>query len=223
MRQVASDTIRVLIIDDHPILRRGLTLIINQEKDMEVCGEAEDGPSAMRAIKDEAPDIVLLDIALRKTNGLDLIGRIHKRRPKIPILIFSRHPENVYAERVIRAGARGYIMQQQSTELLMEAIRKMILGEIFISEDIAGSILKRQFNRAQQRKYNQIEILSNRELEVFRMIGEGFQPRQIAEHLHLSVKTIETYRANIKRKLNLETAGALTQFAVRWVQSETEM
>ncbi len=211
-------TIRVFIIDDHLILRRGLTVIINQEKGMQVCGEAEDGPSAIQAIEILDPDIVLLDISQRGIDGIDLINRLLKRWPDLPILVLSRHPEMIYAERAIHAGARGYVMQQQSGELLMDAIRRVLDGEIYVSEDIAESILRRRFESGSYGQADQLRILSNRELEVFRLIGQGYQPRQIAEQLNLSVKTVETYRTHIRQKLSLGNATDLIQFAIQWVQ-----
>lgn len=222
MAQFTSSPIEVLIIDDHPILRRGLTLIINQEEDLNVCGEAEDSQSAMDAIEQTHPDIALVDISLKDINGIDLVKQILKRWPRLPILVLSRHPESIYAERAIRAGAKGYIMKQESSEVFMNAIRKVIQGDIYLSDEIEKNILKKQTNTGHSESASQLNVLSDRELKVFQLIGKGLQPRQIADRLCISVKTVETYRSNIRIKLNFVSATDLIQFAIQWIQSENK-
>lgn len=219
MTETTPSPIRVLIIDDHPILRRGLTLVINQEADLRVCGEAEDSSSAVKTIEETQPDIVLVDISLKDINGIELIKVLLKRWPHLPILVLSRHPESIYAERAIRAGARGYIMKEESTDLFLTAIRKVIGGELYLSEAIEKSILKKRIEPAKDEAFSQLSELSDRELEVFQLIGQGWQPRQIADRLNLSVKTVETYRTNIRLKLHLKSATDLIQFAIQWSRS----
>ncbi len=219
MNTLRKKSIRVLIIDDHPILRRGLSLVINQEEDMTVCGEAENAQSAIRAIESRDPDIALVDISLKGINGIELIKMI-RNQSTLPLLVLSRHSETIYAERAIRAGANGYIMKQEPTERVIDAIRKVMRGERYLSEPIAKYILDKRFDLSQKEPISLVEIFSDRELQVFQLIGQGLQPRQIANELNLSVKTIETYRSNIKQKLNLQSAADLIQYAIEWQRTE---
>lgn len=212
-----SKITQIFIIDDHPIVRKGLTELINQEEDVRVCGEAADGPSALELLKTKKPDIILVDLSLKGMSGLDLIEQINQRYSKIPILVLSMLDESLYAERALHAGARGYVMKQEGTEKLLASIRQVLKGEICVSDDVSSKMLLRLSTPRNTRSKNPIENFSNRELEVFQLIGEGLSTRTIAEKLCLSIKTVETYREHIKEKLNLTKAPELIRQAVQWV------
>jgi len=209
----------VLIVDDHPIVRQGLAQLINQEKDLEVCGQAEDAHGAIQAIREHDPDLVIVDISLRDTSGVDLIKDLRIQYPDLPILTLSMYDEAVYGERALRAGARGYVMKQEAIEKVVTAIRRVLAGEVYVSDDMAAKMVSKLVGGASKKPSSPIESLSDRELEVFRMIGEGFNTREMAERLHLSVKTIETYRAHIKEKLALQDASELLRSAIQWVNA----
>ena len=209
----------VLIVDDHPIVRQGLAQLINQEKDLEVCGQAEDAHGAIQAIREHDPDLVIVDISLRDTSGVDLIKDLRIQYPDLPILTLSMYDEAVYGERALRAGARGYVMKQEAIEKVVTAIRRVLAGEVYVSDEMAAKMLSKLVGGASKKPSSPIESLSDRELEVFRMIGEGFNTREMAERLHLSVKTIETYRAHIKEKLALQDASELLRSAIQWVNA----
>jgi DNA-binding NarL/FixJ family response regulator len=211
---------KILIVDDHPIVRRGLAELVNQEAGLVVSGQAEDAHQAMEAIRAQEPDMVIVDISLKETSGLELIKDIKTRHPGLPVLTLSMHDESLYAERALRAGARGYIMKQQATEELIMAIRKVLDGHVYVSDTVAAKMVRKLVGRGPDVGASAIDRLSDRELEVFRLIGEGHGTRQIAEKLHLSVKTIETYRAHIKEKLNLADSAELLQHAIQWVKSQ---
>lgn len=215
----SEDKIRILIVDDHPIVRQGLAELINHEDDLVVCGQAEDSHEAMKSIRELSPNMAIIDITLKETSGLELIKDIHSQYPGFPVLALSMHDENLYAERSLRAGAMGYIMKQEATENVIVAIRRILGGEIYVSDRMAGKMVKKLVTGQTETNVSLIDSLSDRELEVFSLIGRGHGTRQISERLHLSVKTIETYRAHIKDKLNLADAGELLQYAIQWVNS----
>lgn len=206
----------VFVVDDHPIVRQGLALLINRETDLAVCGEAEEMHSALRAIQAVRPDILIVDISLNGPDGLELLKNIRITAPRLPVLILSMHDESIYAERALRAGANGYIMKQEATEKVLVALRRILSGEIYVSDRIANSMLRHYVRGASTSEHSSISELTDRELEVFRLIGEGQGTRQIAETLHLSVKTVESYQAHIKEKLSLRSARELVQHAVQW-------
>jgi DNA-binding NarL/FixJ family response regulator len=210
----------VLIVDDHPVVRQGLAQLINQEKDLEVRGYAEDAHQAMQTIKDIRPDMVIVDISLKDTSGMDLIKDMKIQYPNLPILILSMHDESLYAERALRAGAKGYIMKHEATERVITAIRRVLAGEIYVSDTMAAKMVSKLASGVAPQSASPVECLSDRELEVFRLIGEGHKTRNVADKLHLSVKTIETYRAHIKEKLGFKDGNELFRFAVEWVNSE---
>jgi DNA-binding NarL/FixJ family response regulator len=210
----------VFVVDDHPIVRQGLALLINQEADLAVCGEAEEMHSALAAIQSARPDILIVDISLNGPDGLELLKNIRIMSPRLPVLILSMHDESIYAERALRAGANGYIMKQEATEKVLVALRRILSGEIYVSDRIANSMLRHYVRGANASEHSSISDLTDRELEVFRLIGEGQGTRQIAEALHLSVKTVESYQAHIKEKLSLRSARELVQHAVQWNVSE---
>lgn len=211
---------KVLVVDDHPIIRQGLALLINRESDLTVCGEAEDAHSAVQLIASAKPDILVVDISLNGPDGLDLLKDVRSRYPELPVLILSMHDESIYAERALRAGAQGYIMKQEATEKVLVALRRILGREIYVSEHIANRMLQRYIGSPSGDRSSTIADLTDRELEVFRLIGEGHSTRQIAEELHISVKTVESYQAHIKEKLSLRSARELVQHAIQWSVSE---
>jgi DNA-binding NarL/FixJ family response regulator len=211
----------VLIVDDHPIVREGLAQLIDQENDLKVCGQAQDAHEAMQAIRQLAPDMVIVDISLKDTSGMELIKDLKVQYPRLPVLTLSMHDEAVYGERALRAGARGYIMKQEATEKVVTAIRRVLAGEIYVSDGMAAKMVSKIVGSGAREGGSPVECLSDRELEVFRLIGEGYSTREMAEKLHLSVKTIETYRAHIKDKLNLEDANELLRCAIQWVSRQS--
>lgn len=210
---------RILIVDDHPIVRQGLAELINHESDLVVCGQAEDSYEAIKAIRDLRPSMAIIDISLKETSGLELIKDIHSQHPDLPVLALSMHDEMLYAERALRAGAMGYIMKQEATENVIVAVRRILGGEIYVSDRMAARMVRKLVSGRTETATSLVESLSDRELEVFHLIGKGHGTRQISERLHLSVKTIETYRAHIKEKLNLADAAELLQYAIQWVSS----
>ena len=211
---------RVLLVDDHPIVRQGLTLLINQEPDLVVCGEADGGDAALDAIASLTPDVVVLDISLPGPDGMELLKIVRAINADLPILVLSMHDESIYAERSLRAGANGYIMKQEATENVLVALRRILGREIYVSDRIASRMLQRMVSGRTKPSQPAIASLSDRELEVFRLIGAGRGTREIAEELHLSVKTVESYTAHIKEKLSLDSARALLQRAIEWRLSE---
>jgi DNA-binding NarL/FixJ family response regulator len=211
---------RVLVVDDHPIVRQGLALLINREPDLLVCGEAEEAMGAMHVLASAKPDVVIVDISLNGPDGIDLLKNIRSTHPALPVLILSMHDESIYAERALRAGANGYIMKQEATEKVLVAVRRILNGEIYVSERISNQILKQYITGSRTVRNSSIGDLSDRELEVFRLIGEGHGTRQIAEELHVSVKTVESYQAHIKEKLSLRNARELMQRAFQWHTGE---
>lgn len=211
---------RILIVDDHPLLRKGVSQLINNERDLMVVGEAEDAHKALTAIETSKPDVALIDISLGGTSGIELLKNIKVRFPKLMVLVLSMHDESVYAHRALRAGASGYIMKQEGTEKVLTALRKILNGEVYLSERLGTRMLNTLVGGRASLTSSPIEELSDRELEVFSLIGQGQGTRPIAEKLHLSIKTIESHRAHIKEKLNLQTATELVHHAIQWVQTE---
>ena len=211
---------RVFVVDDHPIVRQGLALMINREPDLMVCGEAEDARSAMQLVVTAKPDILVVDISLNGPDGLDLLKNIRTRYAYLPVLILSMHDESIYAERALRAGAQGYIMKQEASEKVLVALRRILGHEIYVSERISNRMLQRYIVSPKEGRPPSIADLTDRELEVFRLIGEGHSTRQIAEELHISVKTVESYQAHIKEKLSLRSGRELVQHAIQWSISE---
>lgn len=211
---------RILVVDDHPIVRQGLALMVNREADLVVCGEAEDANGAMLVMASARPDILIVDISLNGPDGLDLLKDIRTTHPTLPVLILSMHDELIYAERALRAGANGYIMKQEATEKVLVAIRRILNGEIYVSDRVANKLLRHYITGTGTLRNSTISDLSDRELEVFRLIGEGHGTRQIAEELHLSIKTVESYQAHIKEKLSLRSSRELMQHAIQWNLNE---
>jgi DNA-binding NarL/FixJ family response regulator len=210
----------ILVVDDHPIIREGISKIINQQPDLEVIGEAVSGIDAMQFLKKTVPDMAIIDISLKDSSGIDLIKEIKLKIGLLPILVLSMHPETLYAERVLRVGARGYIMKHEPSEKIIYAIRRILQGKIYLSPEISEKILDGLAGTKQDDSVFSVNSFSDRELEVFQLIGQGFKPHQIAERLFLSVKTIETYTSRLKKKLNVETASELRILAINWQQKE---
>jgi DNA-binding NarL/FixJ family response regulator len=208
---------KVLVVDDHPIVREGLAQMINREPDLSVCGDAANMQKAVQLIDVLRPDILIVDISLNGPDGLDLLKHIRTQDPSLPVLILSMHDESIYAERALRAGANGYIMKQEATDNVLDALRRILNREVCVSPRIANKMLQ-QFVGATgtDKKHSSVHELSDRELEVFRLIGAGHGTREIAEELHLSVKTVETYQAHLKEKLVLRNSRELVQYATRW-------
>jgi DNA-binding NarL/FixJ family response regulator len=204
---------RVFLIDDHPILRQGLALFIDRELDLMVCGEADGATSALQAIRDAIPDFIVLDISLDGPDGLDLLKVLRAEYPNLPVLILSMHDESAYAERALRAGANGYIMKQEATEKVLTAIRQILRGDVYLSDRLTKRMLQ-QFIHGAVPPRDPLAKLSDRELEVYRLIGAGHGTRQIADELHVSTKTVESYQAHIKEKLSLRNARELVQHAI---------
>lgn len=211
---------RVLLVDDHPIVRQGLAQLINQEQDLLVCGQAEDAHKALEAIGALKPDIAIVDISLKTISGIELIKNIKIQYPNLHVLVLSMHDESLYAERALRAGAKGYIMKREVPEKLLGAIHRIIRGEMYVSDKMGVKILHHFVDGPPEAGGSSLDRLSDRELEVFQLIGKGRGTRQIAEALHLSIKTIESYREHIKKKLLLKSGAELVQHAVQWVENE---
>jgi DNA-binding NarL/FixJ family response regulator len=207
---------KVFVLDDHPIIRAGLTMLINREPDLSVCGDAEEMCAALHLIDSLRPDILVVDISLNGPDGLDVLKNIRIRSPGLPVLILSMHDETLYAERALRAGANGYIMKQEATERVLVALRRILNREIYVSDRIANKMLRHFVGGSAHPQRSPLEELSDRELEVLRLIGEGHGTRQIAEELHLSVKTVETYQSHLKEKLALKNSRELVQYAIQW-------
>jgi len=215
----AGTKARVMLVDDHPIVRQGLANLIDAESDLVVCAQVESADEAMRVLPDEKPDVVVVDISLGDRSGLELVKDIRARWPDMPMLVLSMHDELLYAERALRAGAKGYIMKQEATEKVMEGIRKVLDGELYVSERMAARLMDQAVN-AKPAGTNPLTRLSDRELEVFTMIGHGLGTREIANKLILSIKTVEAHREHIKEKLNLRSGTELMRYAVQYTLQE---
>ena len=211
-------TTRVLLVDDHPIVRERIMEIINDEAGLTVCGEAEDRQEALEAIQATKPGLAIIDITLKNSNGLELIKDIHARWPKLLMLVVSMHDEALYAERVLRAGARGYMTKQEATSNILLAIRRVLDGGVYLNEKASSKVLSRLLTQPRRGKDSVTDVLADRELQVFELTGDGLSIREIAERLGIDMKTVETYRARIKDKLDLQNSSELLQLAIRWRQ-----
>ncbi len=207
---------KILIVDDHPIFRWGLGELLNQADDMMVCGDAEDVSQAYQAIDKLDPDLVIADITLHDGDGIEMVKEINRRYAGLPVLVLSMHDEFLYAQRALRAGAQGYIMKEEAMDSVVVAIRQVLVGKIFLNDRVKEHILLQMADRPQAADKSPLERLTDRELEVFRMIGRGLRTREIAEKLNLSIKTIGTHREHIKEKLGLKHANELVRCAVHW-------
>jgi DNA-binding NarL/FixJ family response regulator len=212
---------RILLVDDHAVVRFGVAQLINRERDLMVCGEEEDASKALDAIARLKPDLVIADISLKDSSGLELMRNIQAQYPGLPVLVMSAHDESVYAEIAFRAGAQGYLMKEEAIEKTLTAIRRVLGGSIYVSDALGAKMLEQQVRGRTDPKVPPLKTLTDRELEVLQLIGQWKGTRQIAEELHLSVKTIEYYREQLKEKLNLKNASELTQYATSWVERGT--
>ena len=217
-RHKARGKARVLVVDDHPVVRQGLRLLIDHESDLKVCAEAETVADALEAITKHKPDVAVVDLSLRGTSGLELIKDIRVRHADLPVLVLSMSDESVYAERVLRAGASGYLMKEAATEEVLTALRRVLDGGIYLSDAMASRLLAQLVRGVPADGGSPVDRLSDRELEVFGLIGRGLGTGEIARRLHLSPRTIETYRTHIKQKLNLADAAELLQRAIYYVR-----
>ncbi|MBI3552580.1 MAG: response regulator transcription factor [Elusimicrobia bacterium] len=207
---------KVYIVDDHAIVRQGLAQYIAQQKDFSVCGQADGGRGALEQLASCRPDAIIVDLNLKDMSGLDLIRELHARRPELAILVLSMHEESLYAERSLRAGAKGYLMKSEAVEKVGEALQQVLAGQVYAGHGLTAKLLKRLTAPAARPETSPMERLSDRKLEVFQLLGQGLTTRLIAERLGRSIKTIETYRENIKRKLDLKNAVELVYHAVQW-------
>jgi DNA-binding NarL/FixJ family response regulator len=213
---------KIYLVDDHPLMRKGIAMTLDLEMDFEVCGQAESAEDAISDIPSKKPDIVVIDISLPGMNGIELIKHLKSRDPELLMLVVSRHDEDMYAERAIKAGARGYLMKMEAGDVIVHAIRRILKGQIYLSEEINNKLLMGMMSGGQIGRSSPLEILSDRELEVFEQIGNGSTTREIAERMHVSVKTVESYRTRIKTKLDITTGNELIKQAVQWVASESD-
>ncbi len=216
----ASAQSRILIVDDHPVFRRGIAALIGEEKDLIVCGEAENALTALAAVRKLTPDLALLDISMPGTNGIELTKLMLAEQPKLHILILSMHDESLYALRALRAGAKGYVMKAEAMTHVVAAVRKALSGSIYVSPRFSERLVFKAVQSLEGGMGSPVDQLSDRELEVLQLLGRGFGTREIANELHLSVKTIETHRAHIKEKLGFKDAGEMVRFAIDWVAQE---
>ena len=211
-------TTRVFLVDDHPIVRYGFAQLLATAPDIEVCGQAADARAALDALVATAPHVLIVDVSLGATNGIDLIRDIKERLPNAFVLVVSMHDEHLYAERALRAGASGYIMKHEATDAIVRAIRSVAAGGLFVSEAVTARLLQRAIAGGATAGGSPLEALSDRELHVLELMGRGLGTRTIAEQLHISVKTVESYRARLKEKMNLRSGTELVRFAVRWAE-----
>ncbi|HEY2988425.1 MAG TPA: response regulator transcription factor [Candidatus Binatia bacterium] len=211
----------ILLVDDHPIVLEGLKQLIEQQADLMVCGELADGRATLQTVARLRPDLAIIDISLKGVNGLEIIKALKAQYPDLPVLALSMHDETLYAERALRAGANGYVMKQEATKNLLTAARQLLTGGIYLSENVTAKLLSRVAKMKPGTTWSALEELSDRELQVFQLIGQGASTRRIAEMLRLSIKTIESHRENIKRKLKLQDAAELVQYAISWAQTDS--
>jgi DNA-binding NarL/FixJ family response regulator len=211
-----AKSIRVFLVDDHPLVRQALKQAMRHERDLEVCGEADDKDEALKAIALSEPDLAIVDLRLRDSDGLDLVRDLRDRHPKVLSLVLSMQDESLTAERAVRAGARGYVSKRESPGKIIEAVRKVLGGEIYWSEKAAAQVASKIASPSRPATSSAVDYLSERELQVFEQIGLGHNTNEIADSLHIDVSTVETYRARIKEKLNLKSGSELLQTAIRW-------
>lgn len=211
---------QVFVVDDHPIFRRGLAALINAENDLTVCGQAGSASQALESLRHIAADVVVVDISLPGTNGLELLKHLRAEHPKLPVLILSAHDEQIYALRGLRAGAAGYLMKRESDEKFIEALRVVLRGQVYVSSAFGEQLIYKVARGQEEGTGTPLEVLTDRELEILQLVGAGRSSRQIADILHLSVKTVESHRLHIKEKLNLSSAAELVRFAIDWVAQQ---
>lgn len=213
---------KIIIVDDHPMMRKGLASTLETEPGFEISAQLERAEDAIDRVEKVKPDLIIVDISLPGMNGIELVKNLQFQYPDLKVLVVSRHEESLYAERALRAGAKGYVMKFESSDVLLKAVRKVLNGGIYVSEEISEKLLLSAMTGKSTGLESPVELLSDRELEVFELIGRGKSSKEIAEQLHLAVKTIETYRSRIKEKLDLKNSTELVFHAVKWVESDGE-
>ena len=211
---------KLLIVDDHPLVRERVAELINQEPDLVVCGEAGDAIEALAAAKSLAPDMAIIDITLKDTDGIELVKQLKELYPKLPMLVLSMHEESMYGERALRAGAKGYLTKQEASKKIIDAIRRIMRGEIYVSEKLSAALLQKVAGVKTDGGGSPIDLLTDRELEVFQLLGQGLAVREVAERLFVSVKTVEAHREHIKQKLKFKTSSELLRFAIQYTLQE---
>ncbi len=214
-----TKSLTFLVVDDHPVFRQGLVALIRSDDRYKVCAEAGTAAETLAALEQAVPDIALIDISLVGQNGLDLVKTLKAAHPEILVLIISMHDEVIYAERALKAGARGYVMKQEAASVMLDAIKTVLSGKIYVSATMRDRLLETMFSARDEADSHSVERLSDRELEVLELMGQGYGAAEIAKMLNLSVKTVNAYRDHIKEKLHIDGAGDLRRFAVKWVQS----
>jgi DNA-binding NarL/FixJ family response regulator len=212
----ASRKRRIFLVDDHPLVREGLANLINEQNDLVVCGEAEDSAGAITGIGKTRPDVALVDISLKNESGLELVKNLESQFPLVALIVLSMHDEALYAERALRAGARGYVMKRESTKSVLASIRRVLEGGVYVSERVVNSMARRFSSSSKAAESSPVERLSDRELEIFRLLGQGRTTAQIADDLHLSLKTVQAYCARAKEKFGVSSLGELLRAAIRW-------
>jgi DNA-binding NarL/FixJ family response regulator len=226
MNMVAKNTLsaprRIFVVDDHPLIREGLAAKLANQPNIVLCGEAEDVAEAITRMPVAKPDLVIVDISLKNGNGIDLIKRLKAKDPSLTILVWSMHPESLYAERALRAGARGYVSKSKSANEIMEAVLAVLDGKTYLSPEMSEKLLGRVVGGQKALEASSVDMLTDRELETFELLGQGLTTQQIAAKMHISRKTVETYRARIKEKLGLANAVELIQHSVQWVMAKAE-
>lgn len=215
-----DDRVGVLIVDDHPLVRQGLAMLINKSSDLRVIGQAADTQGALALMAEKEPEVAVIDLSLAGGSGLDLLKEVGRRHPSVLTLVLTMHDELFYAERALRAGSRGYVMKGEETDEVLEAIRQVLKGEIYVSEHLRSTLVQRASEPGPNAPTSAVESLSDRELEVFELVGRGQPTREIAKQLSVSVKTVETHRHRIKEKLGLRSGTEMVRYAIRWVERE---
>ena len=212
---------KILVVDDHPIVRERVAELINQEPDLVVCGEAEDAAQALKAVAQHKPALAIIDITLKDTYGIELIKQLKELYPAMPTLVLSMHDESLYGERALRAGARGYLTKQEATKKIIDAIRRVLAGDIYVSDKLAGALVRKvAVGNRQGAGGSPVDVLTDRELEVFQLLGQGLTVREVAERLFVSAKTVEAHREHMKQKLNFKTSNELLRFAIQYTLQE---
>jgi DNA-binding NarL/FixJ family response regulator len=211
---------KVLVVDDHPIVRERIAELINQEADLSVCGEAEDTAQALKAVAEHRPDVAIVDISLKDSYGIELVKQLKELYPDMPALVLSMHDELMYGERALRAGARGYLTKQEASKKVVDAVRRVLRGEIYVSDRLAATLVRKVAGGNNEKGGNLVDALTDREREVFQLLGQGLTVREVAERLFVSAKTVEAHREHIKQKLNFKTSSELLRFAIQYTLQE---